>query len=140
MISQRSTHYLLWFLFFGVVTGLVYIVDQTKPTNVPKTEPIWLFVIGLLGIIASAGKPESRYTRPYDLFVGVLFSAAGIFGLLYNLGIHLTGSPIIAGDALLGLSLSLPFTLIHTALGLMSLNQSFKMPPVAANPPSREIG
>jgi hypothetical protein len=142
MLSQRTTHYWLWFLLFGVVAGLAYMVGKANLAGIPKSEPIWLFVTGLLGIVAGAGKLTSRFTRPYDLVVGLIFTAIGLLGLLHNFGINLTGSSAISSDAILGLSLSLPFALIHTVLGLTSLNQSFKVTPlgspVVVNSPSRE--
>jgi hypothetical protein len=139
MLSQRTTHYWLWFLLFGVVAGLAYMVGKANLGGIPKSEPIWLFVTGLLGILAGL---VARLTRPYDLIVGLLFTATGMLGLLHNFGINLTGSSAISDSAILGLSLSLPFALIHTVLGLTSLNQSFKVTPVGSpvvvNTPSRE--
>ncbi len=55
-----------------------------------------------------------------------------MFGLLHNFGINLTGSSAISDQSILGLSLSLPFALIHSVLGLTSLNQSFKVTPVSS--------
>ncbi len=129
MLSQRTTHYWLWFLLFGVIAGLAYLVGKANLSGIPNSEPIWLFVTGLLGIVAGF---SSRLSRPYDLIVGLLFTAIGMFGLLHNFGINLTGSSAISDQSILGLSLSLPFALIHSVLGLTSLNQSFKVTPVSS--------
>lgn len=64
----------------------------------------------------------------YDLLIGLIFTALGLIGIVtrfpfaHNLGISASGS-------ILGLSLATPYSLIHTVLGLTSLNHSFKATP-----------
>jgi hypothetical protein len=121
MISQRSTHYWLWFLLFGVVSSIVAVMRQ----HALDTESVWLLVTGMLGILL--GGLGGRLARPYDLVVGVFFTGIGILGILHNLGVHLvaqngTSAHAIDTTSVLGLSLSLAYALIHLWLGLTSLN------------------
>jgi hypothetical protein len=121
MISQRSTHYWLWFLLFGVVSSIVAVMRQ----HALDTESVWLLVTGMLGILL--GGLGGRLARPYDLVVGVFFTGIGILGILHNLGVHLvaqngTSAHAIDTTSVLGLSLSLVYALIHLWLGLTSLN------------------
>lgn len=67
MLSQRSTHYWLWFLLFGVVSSIVAVTRQHSLDS----ESVWLLVTGMLGILL--GGLGGRLARPYDLVVGVVF-------------------------------------------------------------------
>lgn len=127
MLSARSTHYWLWFLLFGVVSALVAF-SQTHTLSNIGTEAVWLLMAGLLGIVFGYVR---SFARPYDLIVGILFTGIGLLGVLHNFGINLTAqsataSSALSNDAILGLSLSLPYALIHTVLGLTSLNQGLR--------------
>jgi hypothetical protein len=127
MLSARSAHYWLWFLLFGVVSTLVAF-SQSHSLNNIGTEAVWLLVTGLLGIVF--GHVRS-FARPYDLIVGIIFTGVGLLGVLHNFGINLTAqsptaSQTLADGAILGLSLILPYALIHTVLGLTSLNQGLR--------------
>jgi len=124
MLSHRSAHYWLWFLLFGVVSVVVGLVNgQTIPA-----ESLWLLGTGLLGVAFGPGSVAGRFSRAYDLVVGLLFSVAGLIGVLHTLGItFVTANAALPGGAadntmLVGLSLSLPYALIHSVLGLTSLN------------------
>ena len=82
---------------------------------------------GLLGV----GGLGARLSRPYDLIIGLLFTAIGLLGLLHNLGYNLVPTTsetatTIGQSAILGLSLALPYALIHTLLGLTSLNHGLR--------------
>ncbi len=127
MLSQRNTHYWLWFLLFGVVSALVTISKGEGIT----TETMWLLIAGFLGLILGALLPS--LARPYDLVIGLLFTGVGLLGILHNFGLNLvaTSSGIapnaIDQTAILGLSLSLPYALIHTVLGLTSLSHGLRM-------------
>ena len=126
MIAQRSAHYWIWFILFGVVSTIVVL---TKGLGL-DTETIWLLVGGLLGVVT--GMSALRLARAYDLIVGLLFTGIGLIGILHNLGVNLvaTGNGALTGtideSAILGISLALPYALIHTSLGLMSLNQGMR--------------
>jgi hypothetical protein len=69
--------------------------------------------------------------RPFDLVIGLLFTAVGLLGILRNFGLDLVATSGIAPNAIdesaiLGLSLSLPYALIHTVLGLTSLSHGLR--------------
>jgi hypothetical protein len=127
MLSARSTHYWLWLLLFGVVSSLVtWRVSQSL-----NTESVWLLVTGFLGVLFGVGGLGLRLARPYDLIIGLLFTAVGLLGLLHNLGYNLVAADARAANtidqtAIIGLSLALPYALIHTLLGLTSLNHGLR--------------
>jgi hypothetical protein len=125
MLSQRNTHYWLWFLLFGVVSALVTISKGEGIT----TETIWLLIPGFVGLVLGTFLP--RLARPFDLAIGLLFTAVGLLGILHNFGLNLVASNgaapnAIDNSAILGLSLSLPYALIHTLLGLTSLSYGLR--------------
>jgi hypothetical protein len=126
MLSQRNTHYWLWFLLFGVVSALV---TASKGEGI-TTETMWLLIAGFFGLILGALLPS--LARPYDLVIGLLFTTVGLLGILHNFGLNLVGQPnalapnAIDETAILGLSLSLPYALIHTVLGLTSLSHGLR--------------
>ena len=127
MLSARSTHYWLWFILFGVVSSLVV----WRIHGSFDSESVWLLVTGLLGVLLGVGGLGARLSRPYDLIIGLLFTAIGLLGLLHNLGYNLVPTTsetatTIGQSAILGLSLALPYALIHTLLGLTSLNHGLR--------------
>lgn len=127
MLSARSTHYWLWFILFGVISALV--VWRTRGTL--DTETVWLLVTGFLGVLLGVGGLGLRLARPFDLISGLLFTAVGLLGLLHNLGYNLVPANANAANtidqsAIIGLSLALPYALIHTLLGLTSLNHGLR--------------
>ena len=127
MLAARSTHYWLWFILFGVVSSLVV----WRLHGSLDTESVWLLVTGLLGVLLGVGGLGARLSRPYDLVIGLLFTAIGLLGLLHNLGYNLVPTSsdtasTVAQSAIIGLSLSLPYALIHTLLGLTSLNHGLR--------------
>jgi len=124
MLSHRSAHYWLWFLLFGVVSVVASFVSKAGLTS----ESLWLLGTGLLGVILGTGVFSGRFSRGYDLLVGIFFTLIGFIGVLHNLGITLltTNATLPSGtaesDTLFGLSLGLAYSLIHSVLGLTSLN------------------
>jgi len=126
MLSQRNTHYWLWFLLFGVISALVTVSKGEGIT----TETTWLLVAGFLGLLV--GGFIHSLARPYDLVIGLLFTIVGVLGILHNFGLNLVGQPsgiapnAIDETSILGLSLSLPYALIHTVLGLTSLSHGLR--------------
>lgn len=129
MLNSRSTHYWLWFVLFGLVQGIA------KGFN--NTETVVVGLAGLVGIITGVG--GGRFGRGYDLVAGLIFTLLGVLGILTSLSIS-KQLGLSTSDNILGLSLLVPYNLIHTVLGLTSLNQSFKPAPlpttveVATNP------
>jgi uncharacterized membrane protein YfcA len=127
MLSARSTHYWLWFILFGVVSSLV----TWRVRGTLDTETVWLLVTGLLGVLLGVGGLGLRLSRPYDLIIGLLFTAVGLLGLLHNLGYNLVPADsrtvnTVDQSAIIGLSLALPYALIHTLLGLTSLSHGLR--------------
>src|SRR5215471_9733137 len=126
MLSQRNTHYWLWFLLFGVVSALVTISKGEGIT----AETMWLLIAGFLGLLLGALLPS--LARPFDLVIGLLFTGVGLLGILHNFGLNLVATSTgiapnaIDQTAILGLSLSLPYALIHTVLGLTSLSHGLR--------------
>jgi len=126
MLSQRNTHYWLWLILFGVVSAMVTLSKREGVT----TETMWLLMAGLSGLVIGALLPA--FVRPYDLAIGLLFTTIGLLGILHNFGLNLVGQPdglaptAIDSTAILGLSLSLPYALIHTVLGLTSLSHGLR--------------
>ncbi len=47
MLSQRNTHYWLWFLLFGVVSALV---TASKGEGI-TIETMWLLIAGFVGLV-----------------------------------------------------------------------------------------
>lgn len=127
MLSVRSVHYWLWFILFGVVSSLVLL----RTVGYLDSEAIWLLVTGLLGLLFGLGGLGPRLARPYDLIIGLLFTGVGLLGLLHNLGYYLVPADASAANAvdqtaIIGLSLALPYALIHTMLGLTSLSHGLR--------------
>jgi hypothetical protein len=125
VLSQRNTHYWLWFLLFGVVSALVS-VSQGKGIT---TETLWLLITGFLGLVLGMILPA--LARPFDLVIGLLFTIVGLLGILHAFGLNLVATSGVAPNAIdetaiLGLSLSLPYALIHTLLGLTSLSHGLR--------------
>jgi hypothetical protein len=125
MLSQRNTHYWLWFLLFGVISALVS-ASQGKGVT---TETWWLLIAGFVGLILGTFFPA--LARPLDLVIGLLFTAVGLLGILHAFGLNLVATSGVAPNAIdetaiLGLSLSLPYALIHTLLGLSSLSHGLR--------------
>ncbi len=137
MLSARSTHYWLWFVLFGVLPSAV--IWRTR--GVFDSETFWLLAIGFLGVLVGSGQLGARFSRPYDLIVGLLFLAVGVLGMLHDLGYSLIPADssaintanTINQTAVLGLSLVLPYALIHTLLGLTSLSHGLRAPASSAS-------
>lgn len=133
MLSSRSTHYWLWFLLFGVVSLIIASYNNKGVTS----ETVIFLITGFLGLITGFGA-FGRFARPYDLIVGLLFTVVGVLGIMDGLGLHLIASSgsaaqaTLTGGSILGLFLGLPYALIHTVLGLTSLNHGLKSAPSAA--------
>ena len=121
-MSHRSTHYWLWFLFFGVIAGAITYSQH----HMLDSESIWLLVSGLLGLVVGAKwLSDGQLARPYDLVVGIIFAAAGAVGILHGFGANVLPKSALNGaitsTSFLGLSLALFPSLIHAVLGLQSI-------------------
>lgn len=126
-MRHRDTHYFLWFIFFGVLSGIIHYVNS----KTFDAESTWLTVSGLLGMLLGAkwiaGGGLSRW---YDFIIGVLFALAGAVGIAGGFHINLVSGTIAGGlvskDALLGLSLGVLPSLVHAVLGITSLNHAIQ--------------
>ena len=127
-MSHRNAHYWLWFLVFGVVAALL----SYKDTKGLSSESLWFLITGFLGIIVAADwLNQGKFAKPYDLIVGIIFAAVGIIGILLQFGLfHLSASSLPQGlmseNTLIGLSLTGLSPLVHTVLGLNSINHGLK--------------
>lgn len=126
-MSHRSTHYWLWFLLFGLIGGLLYYNTNNKLDS----ESIWLLASGLLGLVVGMKwLNEGKWTRPYDIIIGVIFTVVGILGILQGFRViniaKIAPSSIASSGALIGLSVTGLAVLINTVLGLTSLNHGLK--------------
>jgi hypothetical protein len=115
MLSARSTHYWLWFLAFGLLSGIA-----TRFT----TEFVVVTITGLLGLLAGV-KAFKGIARFYDLVIGLIFTVLGLIGIVASLGLGPKIGLSTAGN-ILGLQLGIPYSPIHLVLGLTSLNYSIK--------------
>lgn len=129
-MRHRDTHYFLWFIFFGVLSGAIYYVNHRGALDPEST---WLLVTGLLGIFFGANwLAGGRWSRWYDLIVGIIFTVAGAVGVAAGFHVNLlSGAPasvsqLIGPTTFLGLSLSVLPSLLHAVLGLTSLNHSIQ--------------
>ena len=120
-MRHRDTHYFLWFIFFGLLAGLIHYVNT--PTFDP--ESTWLAVGGLLGILlGQKWALRGRLERGYDLVIGLVFSLAGALGILIGFTAQVAG--LTSQSALVGLSMGVLPSLVHAVLGVTSLNHAIR--------------
>lgn len=129
-VKHRDTHYFLWFIFFGLISGLIYYVNHRGTVD---SESTWLLVSGLLGLVFGANwLAEGKFSRWYDLIVGIIFSVAGLIGIAAGFHVNLlSGAPtafknVISPTTFLGLSLAVLPSLVHAVLGLSSVNHAIR--------------
>lgn len=116
-MRHRDTHYFLWFIFFGLLAGLIHYV------HTPDFDPesAWLAVSGLLGVaLGTKWLANGRLERGYDLIIGLIFTLAGGLGIAVGFLGNIAG--LTSQSALLGLSLGVLPALVHAVLGLTSLS------------------
>ena len=128
-MKHRDTHYFLWFIFFGLISGVIYYVNK----HTLDSESTWLLVSGLLGMIVGADWLASgKFSRWYDLIIGIIFSVAGLIGIAQGFHVNLlSGAPasasaFISSATFFGLSLQVLPSLVHAVLGLTSLNHAIR--------------
>ncbi|HEY7778851.1 MAG TPA: hypothetical protein VIC85_01445 [Ktedonobacterales bacterium] len=123
-MTHRHTHYWLWFLLFGVIPFIVAAINHF-PAGTGTTETYWLVGGGLLGILAGMkGIANGGLAKPYDIIIGIIFTVAGIVGILDQFHVSLGGVDSIV--AMVGLSTSFIYALINTFLGLKSLHHGLE--------------
>lgn len=129
-MKHRDTHYFLWFIFFGLLSGIIFYLNHHGQIDPEST---WLLVTGLLGMIVGANWLASgKFSRWYDLIIGLIFGIAGLIGIAAGFGINLlSGAPASASNffsptMFFGLSLAVLPSLVHAVLGLTSLNHAIR--------------
>ena len=128
-MKHRNTHYWNWFIFFGLVAGVIFFAHS----HTIDSESTWLLVTGLLGLILGANWVNGgKLSRPYDLLIGIIFAAVGVLGVLQAFNVHVIASNTgvfahyVNSSHIFGLSLDVLPSLVHAALGLSSLNHGIK--------------
>ena len=129
-MKHRDTHYFLWFIFFGLLSGVIFYLNHHGTIDPEST---WLLVTGLLGMIFGANwLANGKFSRWYDLIIGIIFGVAGLIGIAAGFHINLlSGAPasfsnFISATTFFGLSLSVLPSLVHAVLGLTSLNHAIR--------------
>lgn len=129
-VKHRDTHYFLWFIFFGLLSGVIFYLNHHGTIDPEST---WLLVTGLLGMIFGANwLANGKFSRWYDLIIGIIFGVAGLIGIAAGFHINLlSGAPasfsnFISATTFFGLSLSVLPSLVHAVLGLTSLNHAIR--------------
>lgn len=129
-MKHRDTHYFLWFIFFGLLSGVIFYLNNHGRID---TESTWLLVTGLLGMIFGANwLANGKFSRWYDLIIGIIFGVAGLIGIGAGFQLNLlSGAPasfssFISPTTFFGLSLSVLPSLVHAVLGLTSLNHAIR--------------
>jgi hypothetical protein len=122
--TSRTGHYFTWFIVFGVIAGLVSLLGHQTVSS----EALWLLISGVLGMLFSNQRVKD-VGRYYDFIIGVIFTLAGLAGLVYNINASLLPSALAsnqmvtgrAQDAtLIGLSLAVVPSILHLILGVIS--------------------
>lgn len=129
-VKHRDTHYFLWFIFFGLISGAIFYVKHHGSLDPEST---WLLITGLLGMIFGANwLAKGKFSRWYDLIIGIIFGVAGLIGIGAGFGINLLQSTpaslssFIGPTLFFGLSLGVLPSLVHAVLGLTSLNHAIR--------------
>lgn len=132
VMKERTGHYFLWFLVFGLIAGLVSFIGEKTLSS----EAIWLLGSGVLGLlIAHKSVKNSGIARYFDFIIGIIFMVAGIIGIVYNFKSSLipsavTSSGVTAGTGqnavLIGLSLALFPAIVHLLLGFTSFRHGLE--------------
>jgi hypothetical protein len=118
-VSHRSTHYAAWFLVFGLIP-LILALRHGLGANAQTYEVYRFLSAGVLGLLAgNKNLNGGQLAQPYDLLAGIIFTLAGVVGLLQEFGIHM--GVISATISHVGLSLGGLYPLLYTFLGLVSL-------------------
>ncbi len=129
-MKHRDTHYFLWFIFFGLISGVIYYLNHHGSID---SESTWLLVTGLLGLLFGAKwLADGNFSRWYDLIIGIIFTLAGLIGIAAGFHLNLlSGAPasassFISATTFFGLSLTVLPSLVHAVLGLSSLNHAIR--------------
>lgn len=129
-VKHRDTHYFLWFIFFGLLSGIIFYINHRQKIDPEST---WLLVTGLLGMIfGQSWLADGKFSRWYDLVIGIIFSVAGLIGIGAGFRVNLLQNTpasmanFIGPATFFGLSLAVLPSLVHAVLGLTSLNHAIR--------------
>lgn len=119
-MQHRNSHYWLWFLLFGVIPLIQALTHGGLKANAATYETIWLIGAGLLGLVLGLkALNDGRLARPYDVIIGIIFTVAGVIGIL---GYFSIGDPNALVSNTLHISVAGLYPLVHTFLGIKSLH------------------
>ncbi len=123
-ISHRGSHYWLWFLLFGIIP-LLLALKNGLGANSTTYNAIWLVGSGLLGLLLGNTRIyDGKLARPFDFIIGIIFTLAGLIGIVKMFGIGVAGADTTLGSVGLVITGLLP--LIYTFLGIQSLHHAAK--------------
>jgi hypothetical protein len=121
-ISHRSSHYWLWFLVFGIIP-LLATLKTGFGANAATYNAIWLVGSGLLGLLLGNSRIyDGRLARPFDFIIGIIFTLAGLVGIVKMFGISTAGADGILTSA--GLLVTGLLPVIYAFLGIKSLHHA----------------
>ena len=123
-MAHRNSHYGLWFLVFGAIP-FIQTAIAGFPANVNSYSSYWLMASGLVGLVLGLKSVnEGKLARPFDVIVGIIFSIAGIVGVLGYFTSSLGSIATLVNDA--GLATTGLYPLVFTFLGLKSIHHGFE--------------
>jgi hypothetical protein len=121
-LSHRGSHYWLWFLVFGIIP-LLLAMKNGFGANSATYNAIWLLGSGLLGLLLGNTRIyDGRLARPFDFIIGIIFTLAGLVGIVKLFGIGVAGADTVLGNV--GLTLGPVLPLVYTFLGIKSLHHA----------------
>jgi hypothetical protein len=119
-MAHRNSHYWLWFLIFGAIP-FIQTARAGFPANTASYSAYWLVGAGLLGLLLGLKSfNDGKLAPPFDVIVGIIFTIAGIVGILGYFSISLGGVATIVND--IGLETTGLYPLIFAFLGLKSIH------------------
>jgi uncharacterized membrane protein HdeD (DUF308 family) len=123
-VSHRSSHYWLWFVIFGVIP-LIQALQHGFGANAQTYEVFWLLGAGLVGLLlGNKNIAEGKLAQPFDLIIGIIFTVAGVVGILGDFSVQTGGVSSFISSA--GLSLGGLYPLLYTFLGLKSVHHGLE--------------
>ena len=121
-LSHRGSHYWLWFLVFGIIPLLVAMKNGLG-ANTATYNAVWLVGSGLIGLLLGNTRIyDGKLARPFDFIIGVIFSLAGLIGIVKMFGIGTAGADTTLGSV--GLLLNGLYPLVYAFLGIKSLHHA----------------
>jgi hypothetical protein len=127
--NHRGTHYTLWFVVFGLIPLLGALTNHTAltqasgatSTSANYIEAAWLIGAGVLGLlVGNKNINGGKLAQPYDVLVGIIFTVAGVIGLLADFNLGTGGVTKYVNDA--GILLGTLYPVLYTYLGIRSLH------------------